>query len=321
MDCSTSSDVPEASVVIPAYNAEATIGLQIEALGSQVEPPRFEVILVDNMSSDRTNTVAREVAASFGVPMRIVRAFEFQGPGYSRNVGAASARADKLMFCDADDVVSATWLRNGSAALDACDLWSGSCHLLSDEEVAGELSEVRSRFDGRPAAAAPQEAEARSFPVLMGGNFGMRRMSYCELGGFDSAMVAQGDDNEFALRAQISGVRICEASSAVIGYRGKWSVRDRMKVAFGAGRAHAVLASRYRMWDRSQHPHWAIGVPRALADAARMIVIPSRRDFPASAARISAAAAIAVGYLRFEVFGSPPLESLGDGMWRQRGRL
>ena len=48
------------SVVIPAHNAESEIGAQLDALAGQLDEDSFEVIVVDNRSTDATADVARE---------------------------------------------------------------------------------------------------------------------------------------------------------------------------------------------------------------------------------------------------------------------
>lgn len=89
---------PLVTVVIPAYNAEATLGDAIEsALGQSYGS--VEVVVVDDGSTDRT----LEIARSFGDRVRIVRG-ERGGVRAARDRGLAVARGEYIAWLDADDV-------------------------------------------------------------------------------------------------------------------------------------------------------------------------------------------------------------------------
>src|SRR3954470_18484082 len=103
----------DASLVIPARNALATLGLTLRGLADQVAAPPFEVIVVDDGSTDGT----RELAQSFGgLDLRVLDTTGGEGPGAARNRGAVEARADLLVFIDADCEPEPDWLANLVAA-------------------------------------------------------------------------------------------------------------------------------------------------------------------------------------------------------------
>jgi len=90
------------SVVIPAYDAEHTVGTVVEALQAQ-EPPPHEIIVVDDGSADGTAGVAERLGA------QVVRA---EGGGYAggaRNRGWEVATGDVVVFLDADSVPGPGW--------------------------------------------------------------------------------------------------------------------------------------------------------------------------------------------------------------------
>ena len=94
-----SSGSPSVSVIIPSFNAEATLEACLCAVSGSHYPP-LEVIVVDDASSDRT----AEIASSHG--SRLLRNKTQFGPAYSRNVGAMAAVGEVLVFVDADVVVN-----------------------------------------------------------------------------------------------------------------------------------------------------------------------------------------------------------------------
>ncbi|GAA5334556.1 MULTISPECIES: glycosyltransferase family 2 protein [Thermus] len=90
------------SVVIPAHNEEAYLAGALEAVLGQALPP-FEVIVVDNASTDRT----REVAEGFGV--RVVHCAR-KGVAYARQAGLLAARGEWVAMTDADSRPLPHWL-------------------------------------------------------------------------------------------------------------------------------------------------------------------------------------------------------------------
>ncbi len=88
---------PRFSVIIPAFNAAATLARAIESVRAQ-SWPAHEIIVVDDGSSDAT----AEVAGRFGDAVRLIRQGN-RGVSVARNAGAAAASGDWLAFLDADD--------------------------------------------------------------------------------------------------------------------------------------------------------------------------------------------------------------------------
>src|SRR5438128_344226 len=89
--------VARVSVIIPARDAAATIDRALRALAWQTIAEPFEVIVVDDGSSDSTAAVVEASA----VGARLV-AGEGSGPAAARNLGVAAASGEVLAFTDAD---------------------------------------------------------------------------------------------------------------------------------------------------------------------------------------------------------------------------
>src|SRR3989344_4615534 len=95
---------PVVSVVIPAYNEERLIELPLRSLAVQDFSEPFEVIVVDNDSSDRTADIAKEFGAHVIHESR-------KGVGQARETGFRASRAGIIATTDADTVVPPDWLR------------------------------------------------------------------------------------------------------------------------------------------------------------------------------------------------------------------
>ena len=100
---------PVISVVLPVRNGSALIGRQLEALARQQVSFVWELIVVDNGSTD--DTVAKAEEFSDRLPLRIVHHGE-RGLAGSRNAGVEASAARLIAHCDADDEVAEEWLRS-----------------------------------------------------------------------------------------------------------------------------------------------------------------------------------------------------------------
>lgn len=163
------------SFIVPAYNEEVMIGATLRALSASAralnEP--FEVIVVDDASTDATATVARAQGASvLGVNLRKISAV--------RNAGARIAKGDLLVFVDADTLVPEASLRGMLAA-------------LAGGAIAGG---ARVRFDGHGIGAWARALGEIGCWVLFhlgfaGGCFLFaRRAAFEAAGGFDERYFA-----------------------------------------------------------------------------------------------------------------------------------
>lgn len=107
-------------MIIPAHDAAATIERALVALSHQDLEAAFEVVVVDDCSTDATASIAERAGAS------VVRLDSRRGPAAARNAGAAATSAELLAFTDADCEPAAEWLREGIAALErGADLVTG----------------------------------------------------------------------------------------------------------------------------------------------------------------------------------------------------
>lgn len=105
---------PRYSVVIPTYDRLDVLPEVLAALGAQEglggdAPPSFEVVVVDDGSTDGTWLWLEAHRCDFGVPIRIFRQ-ENAGPAQARNWGVTRAQGDRLAFLGDDTVPSTGWL-------------------------------------------------------------------------------------------------------------------------------------------------------------------------------------------------------------------
>ena len=104
------------SVIIPNHNTATTIEHQVDAVFRQEWADGFEVVVIDNRSTDDSLAVLTRCRDRFP-HLQIVSANERAGAGYARNCGVRASTGEALVFCDADDEVAPGWLAAMGAAL------------------------------------------------------------------------------------------------------------------------------------------------------------------------------------------------------------
>lgn len=97
---------PKVSVIIPACNAERFLPTAIKSVISQ-EFEDYEIIVVDDGSTDRTCEVVSEFMTDDPPPVRLIRQ-KNSGVAMARNAGLKEAKGEYIAFLDADD----SWTRN-----------------------------------------------------------------------------------------------------------------------------------------------------------------------------------------------------------------
>ncbi|MBT4191965.1 MAG: glycosyltransferase family 2 protein, partial [Candidatus Diapherotrites archaeon] len=96
----------DASVIIPTYNAEKIIKPVINALLSQQTKKTFEIIVVDDGSSDETAQEVKKIKSKKLVYLHQKNT----GPAKARNAGAKCAKGKIILFIDSDCVAEKAWL-------------------------------------------------------------------------------------------------------------------------------------------------------------------------------------------------------------------
>ena len=105
-----------ASVVIATRNRKSALGLALDSLERQtLGAAAFEVVVVDDGSTDGTAAAAEERGRRGPLAIRVVRQAQ-AGPAAARNAGAAAARGAILAFHDDDVVADPEWLAAGLVA-------------------------------------------------------------------------------------------------------------------------------------------------------------------------------------------------------------
>jgi glycosyltransferase involved in cell wall biosynthesis len=218
-------------VVIPCRNAARTLGAQLEAIASQNFTDPFEVIVVDNLSTDGSAAVA--LAWVDRLPQLRVVPEPTLGINAARNAGVRASSGEVIAICDADDVADRGWLTALSHAFaDGAGLVGGALDLFRLNE---ELSDRRRSNRRGPGTSLG------FLPWAEGANMAFRRRVYDAIGGFDESYRGGGDEVDFAWRAQLAGYRLDHAPDAIVHYATRRSAAADVKQFYHYGKGHVRL--------------------------------------------------------------------------------
>jgi GT2 family glycosyltransferase len=234
-----------ASVVVATYNRAPLLPRLVRALEAQRGVGPFEVVIVDDSSTDDTWSVLEKLAATTTLPLHIAQTAQNSGPATARNIGWRTASAPLIAFTDDDCVPDEHWLGRLVNAL-------------------GEGDVVQGRTEPDPARAVGRGPFARTMIVQTESglfetcNIGYRRSVLERLGGFDeSYRRPYGEDVDLGWRAKESGAVVLWASGAIVVHDVEHSTH------FGDWIA-AILDTRRRQWAPlmvKQHPGLRADLP------------------------------------------------------------
>ena len=228
--------IPDVSVILPVFNGQDTIGDQLLAVVAQKTAFTWELVVVDNDSTDETVEIV-DALARVDSRVRRITAPDQHNLSYVRNVGAASALGRFVLFCDDDDVVSPGWLESMASAL-----------------MENPLVVSRMEYDHlNPPAVMRGRARFQSEGLdhlfgysVANGAIGVRRETWDALNGNDEHLGVAGEDFDFAIRAQRElGIQPIFVDSAIYHYRQRAGARTTWIQARRYGRSHVALYRRY----------------------------------------------------------------------------
>ncbi len=226
----------EYSVIVPAYQAADVIGACVSALTRQtLDRSRYEIIIVDDGSTDRTGAVAREAGAD-----RVLRV-PHGGPAAARNAGIEAAQGEIVLFTDADCEPADDWIARMTAPLiDPQIMGVKGTYRTRQSSLIARL--VQLEFEIRYARMA--ELECIDFIDTYAAAY--RRALLVEHGGFDTAFpIPSAEDVDLSFRLARAGHRLVFAPDAWVWHRHPATLRRYLarKARFGYWRA--LLYVRY----------------------------------------------------------------------------
>ena len=223
------------SIVVACYNGDRTLKACLESLG-KLNYLDFEIILVDDGSTDTTPQLARQFP-----DVRYFRHATNLGLSTARNTGIAAAEGEIIAFIDADCRADEDWLYYLVGDLVSSEFVAmGGPNLLPPEDSAVAAAVILS--PGGPAHVMLSDREAEHIP---GCNMAFYKSALNEIGGFDPLFKKAGDDVDLCWRLQQAGFKIGFSPAAFVWHYRRSNVGEYLKQQRGYGEAEALLVRKH----------------------------------------------------------------------------
>jgi GT2 family glycosyltransferase len=222
-------ETPRVSVVVCSYNGGATLEQCLKSLCA-LDYPDYEVILVDDGSTDDTKAIAARFPE-----VRAIHQPNF-GLSAARNVGLHAATGEIVAYTDSDCFADVNWLthmvyqlrRTGAAGV-------GGPNLTPED---GRVAACVAACPGQPTHVLESDQVAEHVP---GCNMAFRKDALLSINGFDTMYRQAGDDVDLCWRLQQAGLWITFAPGAFVWHHRRQTARAYLKQQAGYGRAEALL--------------------------------------------------------------------------------
>jgi glycosyltransferase involved in cell wall biosynthesis len=229
--------MPRFSIILPCFNAEATLGDTLASLQAQTCND-WEAICVDDGSSDTTRALIRDFASDD--PRIVLAQNPGKGPSDARNHGAlAVATGTLIAFCDADDIWAPSKLGQLAAVFADPDVHGafGQIAFFKDQPADAKV------FSTVPSADLNIHMLLGENPVCTMSNVTVRKDIFLASGGFDPSIV-HNEDLEWLIRIVGQGARVVGVNALHTYYRTSTGglSSDLPKMLAGRDRALATAA-------------------------------------------------------------------------------
>jgi GT2 family glycosyltransferase len=209
---------PHITIVVCTYNRADMLRDALNSL-TRLETNdafTFEILVVDNASTDHTEQVAREIADASTVPVRYVLESR-KGVACARNRGLAEATGDWIAFFDDDQLAEADWLAEllAIATEKKSRCVGGSVRLMLPETCDRELAAYCRPLLGESAQLHEPKRYGRKMAPGTG-NVLIHRSVFADVGGFDEKIVIRGEDSDLFERIDAAGIEAWYTPNAVI---------------------------------------------------------------------------------------------------------
>ncbi len=216
---------PFVSVVIPTRNRCGWLLEAVDAVCAQAYAGGFEVVVVDDGSTDGTAAAVRQASG-----VTVVDGGG-RGPAAARNTGIAAARGEVVAFLDDDCLPQEGWLESIAMVAAVKGAAGGVTCMSSDGSLVSEFDSVRWN-------------EANEDGAVLSCNCAFRREILA--GGFDDNFLLPGcEDADLTERLRRSGVCIARAPEAIVIHRARPGLAGLLRTGFNYGRGWRYFRAKH----------------------------------------------------------------------------
>ena len=228
------------SIIIPVYNRPDEVGELLESLASQTDK-NFEVILVEDGSTQRCDTVARQYANRVNIRYYFK---ENSGRSQTRNYGMERASGNYLLFFDSDCILPPDYLAAVEKELQTApaDAFGGPDRAHpSFSDIQKAINYSMTSFFTTGGIRGGKKKMDKFYPRSF--NMGVRREVYLALGGFSKMRF--GEDIDFSIRIFKGGYRCRLFPDAWVYHKRRTDLKKFFKQVHNSGIARINLYKKY----------------------------------------------------------------------------
>src|SRR5262245_20169551 len=237
---------PRISVIVCSYNGARTIRDTLDGL-LRLKYPDLEVIVVNDGSTDDTETIAREYG------FRLIST-ENRGLSRARNTGLEAAAGEIVAYIDDDAYPDEDWLTYLAATFASTShIGVGGPNLPPPGD--GWVADCVANAPGGPIHVLISDEEAEHIP---GCNMAFRKDALQAIGGFDPQFRTAGDDVDVCWRLQQAGGTLGFSPAALVWHHRRNSVRAYWRQQRGYAKAEAMLEAKWpEKYNELGHLTWS----------------------------------------------------------------
>jgi glycosyltransferase involved in cell wall biosynthesis len=229
------------SIIVPSFNRADEINDLIKSiLRLNFDREKFELVIVDDGSTDNTLTLLKEYKTNLGERLQYFSQ-KNQGPGVARNTGMSKASGDFFIFIDSDCTVPEHWLSEIDKILnqEQADAFGGPDTFAADfPPLLKAINYTMTSFITTGGLRGKEGKKlAKFYPRSF--NMGLTRDLWQKIGGFGS--LRHGQDIEFSNRIIKSGAHVVFAGNAAVYHKRRTNIRRFYKQVFNWGVARINL--------------------------------------------------------------------------------
>ena len=226
------------SVIIPCYNCEKKIAECINSLLLQKTKHKYEIITVNDGSTDKTEKIMKEINSNK------VKYFSQKnsGPAKARNFGAKKAGGEIILFIDSDCVAEKNWLEEMINPFETKNVAAvQGAYITKQKEIIARFSqiEIEERYE--------KMKKADEIDWVGSYSAGYKKNIFDELGGFDESFpIASGEDPELSYKVAEKGYKIIFNPKAIVYHTHPASLKKYLRTKFFRAYYRPKLYSKHK---------------------------------------------------------------------------